>query len=269
MQDHHYESRSDPGSNVKPTAQAPSAVLRPFVKEFLITESVAEYTHVLLPETGAVAAFRFKGSCMRQGAFELPGSVLSGLQGSARILKRPAHSSVILTRFTETGAGAFQREPLDLLFNTTMPMDQLFSPPEVGRIEDQLAEAKQHSDRFLTLERFLLGHLRREPPDPLVSAVVAKIKQANGDLRIGLLAPESGLSQSALERRFRKTVGTSLRKFASIVRLRHIIQLQKLAGNWTEIAMAAGYFDQAHFINDFKRFTSQPPSAFFQQSSFC
>jgi AraC-like DNA-binding protein len=269
QQNHHYESRSDPGSNVKLTPQAPSAVLRPFVKEFLITESVAEYTHVLLPETGAVAAFRFKGSCMRQGAFELPGSVLSGLQDSARILKRPANSSVILTRFTETGAGAFLREPLDLLFNTTMPMDQLFSRPEVGRIEDQLAEAKQHSDRFLTLERFLLGHLRRKPPDPLVSAVVAKIKQANGDLRIGLLAPQSGLSQSALERRFRKTVGTSLRKFASIVRLRHIIQLQKLAGNWTEIAMAAGYFDQAHFINDFKRFTSQPPSVFFQQSTFC
>jgi AraC-like DNA-binding protein len=268
-EDQLYGGRSGPGSNVKLTVQVPSVELRPFVKEFLITESAAEYTHVLLPDTGAVAAFRFKGSSLRQGGFELPSSVFSGLQGSARILNRPANTSVILTRFTESGARAFLREPLDLLFDTSMSMDQLFSRSEVGQIEDQLAEAKQHRDRILTLQGFLLGHLRREPPDPLVSAVVAKIKQANGDLRIGLLAPQSGLSQSALERRFRKTVGTSLRKFASIVRLRHIIRLQKLTGNWTEIAMAAGYFDQAHFIRDFKLFTSQAPHAFFQQSSFC
>jgi AraC-like DNA-binding protein len=267
--DHHYESRSDPRSDVRLTVQAPCVELRPFVKEFLITESAGEYTQVLLPETGAIAVFRFNGSSLRQGEFELPTSVLSGLQDSARILKRPANTSVIITRFTESGARAFLREPLDLLFDTTMSMDQLFPRSEVGRIEDQLVVAKQHNDRFLILQRFLLGHMRREPPDQLVSAVVAKIKEVNGDVRIGLLARNSGLSQSALERRFRKTVGTSLRRFASIVRLRHIIRLQKHTGNLTEIAYAAGYFDQAHFIKDFKRFTSQAPLAFFRQSSFC
>jgi len=78
-----------------------------------------------------------------------------------------------------------------------------------------------------------------------------------------------GLSQSALERRFRRNVGTSPRRFASILRLKNAVRLRAVGHDFTSIAHSAGYSDQSHFTNDFKRVTGLAPSAFFQQSSLC
>lgn len=255
--------------HVKRTTQAPSAALRPFVQEFFVTESQLEWTRVLLPDTVLVAGFRLNGTSTKNGTEAMPAAIIAGLQHTARTLTHSAGTCNVLVKFTEAGAAAFLREPIDLLFNATTSMDWLIRRSELDSITEQLSEAKQHADRIHLLERFLLGRLRNDAPDHLTAAAAARIKEAAGCLRIKDLAHEIGLSQSALERRFRKSIGTSPRKFASIVRLRHVIQHRAQGGNLTEIAHRVGYSDQSHFIKDFKRFTGLAPGAFFQQSSFC
>lgn len=255
--------------HVKRTTQEPSAALRPFVQEFFVTESHSEWTRVLLPDTALVAGFRLNGTSIKNGTEAMPAAIIAGLQHSARTLTHSGGTCNVLVKFTEAGASAFLREPIDLLFDTTMSLDWLIQHSELDLIAEQLYEAKQHTDRILVLERFLLGRLRNHAPDHLAAAAAARIKEAAGCLRIKDLAREIGLSQSALERRFRKSIGTSPRKFASIVRLRHVIQCRAKGGNLTEIAHRVGYSDQSHFIKDFKRFTGLAPGAFFQQSSFC
>jgi AraC-like DNA-binding protein len=256
--------------NVLLTRAAPSRELRPFVKQFLITESTNGYDHLLLPDTGAVAAFRFKGSSLRQGSLHLPRALLSGMYDVPRTLERPARTSVILVRFTETGLAPFLRWSVHNLFDATISMDQVVRRSELERVEEQLAEASQHSERFFILEQFLLRELRHQlEPDPLVQFLVKQIKNKNGIVRIRDLVRNSGLSQSAVERRFWRIMGTTPRKFASIVRFRQVLQLHSQAGSLTELAYRAGYSDQSHFINDFRRFTAQPPRAFFRQQSFC
>jgi AraC-like DNA-binding protein len=92
---------------------------------------------------------------------------------------------------------------------------------------------------------------------------VSKIEEAHGVMRIDDLARWVGLSQSALERRFRRVAGTSPKKFASIVRTRHALRLRATGSDFTSIAATTGYFDQSHFINDFKRITGLAPQSFF------
>jgi methylphosphotriester-DNA--protein-cysteine methyltransferase len=75
-----------------------------------------------------------------------------------------------------------------------------------------------------------------------------------------------GLSQSALERRFRGIVGISPKKFASVVRLRRrSATADERCGLHCGGAYDAGYFDQAHFIHDFRRATGSAPETFFRQ----
>ena len=257
--------------HVKLTVAEPCVELRPFVRQFLITESTSHYSHLLLPDTAPVAAFRFNGSSLRLGSDPLPRALLSGVYDVTRTLRRPANTAVLLVRFTETGLAAFIREPLHLLFDVSMSIDQFVRHSELELVEEQLAEASHHVERIFILEQFLLHRLPRHQvePDPLVQFLVKQIKQKNGDVRIGDLVRDSGLSQSAIERRFCRNVGTTPRKFASIVRFRHVLELKSRANNLTEVAYRAGYSDQSHFINDFRRFTAQPPRAFFQQRSFC
>jgi AraC-like DNA-binding protein len=247
----------------------PSAVLRPFVKRFESVHSFAERTHTLLPDTSLVACFRLDGVAMH-GASLLPAAVISGLQDRARTVTHLAGSHVLLTVFTEAGARAFLREPLDQLLNRMIPMDCLLRRSPLHALQEQLMDAGDLASRTDLVERFLLAQLRTGAPDAVTEAVVTGIQKCHGALRIEKLAPAMGLSLSALERRFRRNVGTSPRRFASIVRMRHVLRLRRTCRNLTEIAYRAGYCDQPHFIKDFKNFTGSAPEMFFRQlATFC
>jgi transcriptional regulator GlxA family with amidase domain len=84
--------------------------------------------------------------------------------------------------------------------------------------------------------------------------------------RIDALTRHIGLSQSALERRFKRVVGVSPKKFASMLRLQRAVRLHTPGTDLAELALAAGYYDQAHFNHDFRRATGHAPTAFFGPS---
>jgi AraC-like DNA-binding protein len=248
---------------------APSAALRPYVERFLIVEYIAGKANTLLPGTGIVAAFRYKGHCLVDGD-TAPNSLVTGLRDSARKLTHFGNCSNVLAMFTPTGAATFLREPVEDLFNATMPMDIQVRRSELDIVEEQLAESSDNRQRVTLVEQFLLRQKRDRQPDPLVAAAVAHIHRTRGSLRIDGLARHAGLSQSALERRFRHAIGTTPKKFATIVRLRHVVRLRKGGASLTDIAYAAGYADQPHFIKDFKRFARETPASFFESATgFC
>ena len=129
------------------------AVLRPFIKRFEVTQYLTERTHTLLPDTSLVACFRLDRMAIRHEARILPAAFLSGLQDRARTLTRLAGSCVLLTIFSEVGAAAFLREPLDLLFNRMMPLDSLLRRSQLEEVHEQLVEARDHARRKEILER--------------------------------------------------------------------------------------------------------------------
>ena len=251
---------------------APSARLRRFVKRFEIIETFSERVHTLLPDTSLIACFRLDGVALMHGASSssaLPAALFSGVQDRTRSVTHLPGSHVLLTVFTEAGAAAFLREPLDLLFNRTMAMDLFLRRSRLDEVREQLMEAGENAGRVEVVERFLLGRLRAEMSDRVTEAAASHIRRRHGAVRMEELARVLDLSLSALERRFRRRVGASPRKFASIVRMRHVLRLRKAGGSLTEIAHRAGYCDQSHFIKDFKSFTGLAPESFFRQTSFC
>src|SRR5262249_54399205 len=179
-------------------------------------------------------------------------------------------TAIMLVMFTETGALAFLHVPLDALFNTTTSMEQVLNrTSELGLFEEQLAAAENHARRIQIVESFLLEHIRQSKLDPFVSAAVARIEETQAAIRIEERAGRGGLTQSASERRFRRSVGTSPKQFASILRLKNAVRLRAGGHDLTSIAHSAGYTDQSHFTKDFKRFTGLAPSLFYQQTTQC
>lgn len=248
---------------------APSPALRAFIQRFLVVEYTAGLTTKLLPGAGIVAAFRFKGHCQLNGS-AAPNALVTGLSDTARILTHSGSCANIIAMFTPTGATAFLREPVANLFNQSMPLEHQVRRTHLDLVEEQLTESPHDAERVLRFEQFLIAELHRPESDPLVAAAVARIHRARGSLRIATLAQHLGFSQSALERRFRREVGASPKKFAALVRLRHVVQLRKAGATFTRIAHTAGYTDQAHFIKDFRRFAGEHPGAFFQSTTgFC
>src|SRR5262245_26618231 len=135
--------------NAQVHMQKPRESLRPFVKRFVVVEFPSERKLKLLPDTGFVAEFRFRGEQALEGGTNLPRTVISGLWNTTRTRIYDGGSAILMASFTGMGAAAFLRDPLDRLFNTTIAVDNVMSrAPELGRLEERLASAENHMGRI-------------------------------------------------------------------------------------------------------------------------
>ena len=98
--------------------------------------------------------------------------------------------------------------------------------------------------------------------DRLVTEAVKLIYQHKGNIRIKDLNERLLISQSPFEKRFRKVVGTTPKKFASIIRFSAVVDDLSASKTLSEICYENNFFDQAHFIKDFKQFTGETPEQF-------
>lgn len=225
----------------------------------------------LLPDTSVVMAFRLCGRIsFREGGMEnsIPRSVVTGLRNSSRWISYSEQTAALLVVFNEGGAAAFLKEPVHELFGLHIPAELLVSGNKSHETEEKLAGAVNDQQRLAIVERFLLSQFNENQEDKLIRLSIQKIKSANGIIKIKDLITELPVSRDPFEKRFRKITGASPKQFSGIIRLRHVIENHSQEMTLTETAHSAGYFDQAHFIKDFKSFTGQTPKAFFDCPSF-
>jgi len=248
-------------------AYTPTAVLEPFVQRYLLIESQAELVNRVLPDTSVAMAFRYRGEVNYVSEYTkkaLPVSVVSGLRTSVRLINYTKNTGNILVIFKMGGASAFFKAPLNELFEDSIPLDNLVNRQAVSIIEEQLAETTNDGQRIAIIERFLLSRLHNPRPDKLIASALQLIHSTNGNNKMKDLARSLYISQDAFEKRFRKTVGASPKRFSSIVRMKSVIRNYPHDSTLTQMAHAAGYFDQPHFNKEFKLFTGQVPTDFFK-----
>ena len=96
----------------------------------------------------------------------------------------------------------------------------------------------------------------------MLQAAVGRIFRSEGKLRIDALADSLGTSRRNLERLFSLQLGFSPKSLCDVLRFQSAMRMAQTrdAGNWADIACAAGYFDQSHLIRDFRRFSGATPT---------
>ncbi|PWV51479.1 helix-turn-helix transcriptional regulator [Chitinophaga sp. S165] len=246
----------------------PVAALQPFIRSFMIIESQHAMQSQILPDTAVVMAFRLKGTVVENDQGILPAAVLGGLRKTSRSLTYSGNTANLLIVFREDGAAAFFKEPMHELFGGALPLDNFIRRQQLDDITEQLAAAESKQVCIDLIQHFLLKMIRKQAkPDLLIQEAVRNIRHAVGNLRIKSLLDDLHISQDAFEKRFRKTTGASPKQFASIVRLRGLITRADNT-TLTSLAYEAGYFDQAHFIKDFKSFTGKTPGEFYRSATF-
>jgi Adenosine deaminase len=220
--------------------------------------------NTILPDTSIVMAFRFKGAVSYSEAgieASLPESVITGIRHSARIVHYSKQAALLLVVFHDGGAAPFFSVPMHELSGMSVSLDDLVPH---HYIEEQLSEAASHAQRIAIVERFLMKQLKMESNDALVQDAIQQIYASNGTIRIKGLLTSLPVSRDPFEKRFRRITGTSPKHFAAIVRLRRVVEQYSPTKSLTDMAYTAGYFDQSHFIKDFRRFTGQTPHEFFK-----
>lgn len=248
----------------------PIPALRPYIRHLAISESEAEQAYPVFPSTSLVIGFQYAGRLSYLAdsqEISLSTFGVTGLRDSVRTFKNTANTASILVYFTETGAAHFFRQPVHELFLESLSLDHFFPPTPLEELGEKLTQAGTDEYRISILEHFLFEQLQLLPTDRLVEAAVHRIYQSKGRMRMLGLASSLDSSPSTFEKRFRRVVGASPKKFATIVRFQSLLEQYPLVKDAAELGYLAGYYDQAHFIKDFKRFTGHTPEQFFRSRS--
>src|SRR5690606_31231500 len=88
---------------------------------------------------------------------------------------------------------------------------------------------------------------------------------ANGQLHVNELTTAVNINRRQLERKFTSAIGLSPKQLAKTIRLQSALKmlLSKRFTSFTALAHAGAYYDQAHFIKDFREFTGLTPKEFY------
>ena len=188
-------------------------------------------------------------------------SGVAGPRSSAVLLDTSQPFSVIAAHFKAGGGFPFFGVPACELRNQSIDLDLLWGSG-AARIRDRLWEAQTPSDRFAVLERALIDSARGFDCDAAVRYAIGEFERTNGARRVTDVVEQTGVSWNRLLSRFQAEVGLTPKAFCRLRRFNAVLAAVDGRGdvNWTDVALACGYFDQAHFNHDFRNFTGLSPS---------
>jgi AraC-like DNA-binding protein len=132
---------------------------------------------------------------------------------------------------------------------------------EMRNVNDQLQEASSFDEISGVITNFLLGQLKRLKKPMPFDAAMLELLRLNGNVPIEKIASLACLSLRQFERVSKERIGLPPKFFARLVRFSKAYRMRENFSNlsWTSIAYECGYFDQMHFIRDFKEFAGVAP----------
>lgn len=168
-------------------------------------------------------------------------------------------------RFYPYSFANFIKKPIHELADKETPLTSLFDENLATELAHQIAEAKSTESRIEIIESFLLDRLKDQSIiDKIVTSTVDALAKTKGSASINSILKDDLSKRRSLERKFSKQVGLSPKQLGKIIRLQAALKmmLNTQGENLTQIAYESEYYDQAHFIKDFKEFTGVNPKEY-------
>lgn len=194
----------------------------------------------------------------------LNGCLVVGPQTEFCVIDTPARMSLAGVHFKPGGAFPFFSPPIHELHSSHVPLDALWGNLAAD-LREQVLEAATPEERFCRLEQALLCRLASSrEPHPAVGFALHQLENTPAVRNIANIAGQTGLSPRHFIARFRQQVGITPKLFCRIRRFHRALEriASGAAIDWVDLALETGYFDQAHFIHDFKAFSGLNPSTY-------
>jgi AraC-like DNA-binding protein len=192
------------------------------------------------------------------------GSLCSGAYSEYIVISTAAQASLMGVSFKPGGAYPFLRMPAGELRDTTVSLGTLWGATAAD-LRSQLLEAPTHQDRFQVMERALLAELNRGfNPSGAVGYALCRFMAEPHLTTVAGVTDQIGLSPKRFIQAFRDQTGFTPKVFCRIRRFQQALGRMESSKEveWANVALDCGYFDQAHFIHDFRAFSGINPTAY-------
>jgi AraC-like DNA-binding protein len=184
------------------------------------------------------------------------GTLFKGRQG---IFVR-SECEYFVIRFMPGYAEHFFRYSIGVFSELEIPVGDVI--PHAGELLEQVAQKKTFHERVRAFEAFYQTYIRTQPEIPhLIAYLTDQIISSRGTLHVNDLSRDTGYSSRYMIKAFERHIGASPKLFSRIVRFQHVLELLEMKDykKTLEQIFELGYFDQNHFIKEFKEFSLTTP----------
>jgi AraC-like DNA-binding protein len=171
-------------------------------------------------------------------------------------------------KFLPGGFRPFLGRPVSTITGLSLPINAVFA--DADDIEAQVLALKSPEEMVKVMSHFLLARVPASDENVgRVARIVAGIVDDRGITQVEQLALRENMNKRALQRLFSDYVGASPKWVINRYRMHEAVEQLALGRppDWTALALDLGYFDQAHFIRDFKALVGQSPAEYTRRAS--
>ena len=192
-----------------------------------------------------------------------PKNFIGGLHNKTYHVKPNGKSSFcVVVEFKPNTAKSFIPCKLHDFQNSVIDVFEIWGNSSV-KLSQQMGEEKDDLKKVELIENYLLDKFiaRKES---VIDYAVSYILASNGFVGINELASKVSLSPAQFRKRFKEEIGISPSQYCKIVRINTTLSIfeKNYQKPLTELTYSLGYFDQSHFIKDFKSVTGASPKCF-------
>ncbi len=253
----------------------PHPALSELIRDIWVLESDGglsqEEIQVIAPDGSVKITLHYKGQLVgRVGdqAFVIPEHRLSivGISDRPTIaaFDRSKPFGCISIDLNPASAYRLLAVPQHELRNTIVPLEEAFGMAAIRTLEDRIYMVPNPIQKLAILQQFLLRALDRTESDRSFELSAAAIIKAQGLVSMKMLSEITGLGERWQRNKFADRLGVSPKTFASLVRFQS--SYQALLRNKRDFLQARhfndSYYDQAHYIKEFKRFIGYSPAKY-------
>ncbi len=251
----------------------PCALLRPYIscywQIFRPAGPESLSTEFMHPEGGTGIIFNFGAPMHFDGLLHKSLCLVTGPTRQSTRLELSGQVDALGIRFWPGSGRAFLKSPLSEILGQTLTPADLSLALLSDELAQRLAVLATAPERIALLETRLMQYLAGH--ESLAKAMEPRMKYAlhwitaqNGQGEIRNLLTEIDISQRQLERLFQQNLGMSPKNYSILQRTAFARELlkQETDKSLTEIGYHAGFYDQAHFIREFKQVIGITPGSF-------
>lgn len=167
-------------------------------------------------------------------------------------------------KFRPGGFYPFCKSPVSSFTDDTATLDRVFDV-NTGKMEKWILESDDKEKMVERGEAFVRQFVPAEDERvPFINTIIDAVREDINLIKVDQLAEQFNISERSIQRMFKRYVGVSPKWVIKRYRLHEVAG--KLSENehidWAELAVDLGYFDQAHFIRDFKTIVGESPGRY-------
>jgi len=246
-----------------------SNILKPYVKCYWVYTTDRDVVNeVLFPDGYVALAINISGgkviTTINGHPINMPKVEILGQLTLPTRITATKETTILIARFYPYASSLFFPNPISDFTNYSIDFDDVILEA-TDQLYDNLRQADSIEQKVSILDTFLVQQLGKKEKVykkiKMIEQICDRICVEGEAFHAKDLSVEYGFSERYIQRLFMENVGLTPRSFFNLHRFNKSLELIRSSDSpLTSIAYDCGYYDQAHFIKEFKKYTGMTPS---------